>query len=72
MTTGQTVLLLIAYLAAPVCLLAGVGAGAFMTWRMTRGQSPLPSLFAKKSRIVEQARPDKDKDAKPKPPRVAA
>jgi hypothetical protein len=70
MSTGQTILLIIAFLAAPVCLLAGVGAGACIVWRVMKGQSPLPTLFKNQSKIVPAPKPPESD--RPRPPKVGA
>ena len=39
-----TAILIAALLAAPVCLLVGVAAGAIITHRLSRGLAPIPQL----------------------------
>ena len=40
----NTAILTFALLVAPVALLVGVGAGAWLTYRLLRGQSPIPTF----------------------------
>lgn len=50
-------------LAAPVCLLVGVGAGALITWRIMRGIPPVkvPSFRAAASPIVGDPRAEAER-----------
>lgn len=40
----STAVLIVVLLVTPASVLMGVGAGAFITWRVMRGLKPLPSL----------------------------
>lgn len=54
MTTGVLILVL---LVAPVSGFVGIAIGAFITFRVMRGQSPLPSIPHRVKVIADEERP---------------